>query len=449
MTTKVTCNSTLDNQLYLLALVLVNRQDALRQVFKLNCKFEFDLNFVYNMPIECASRVIEEVRVLIDEANMCIKVDDDNFWNVEFMQRLLAYYNIKELDVNLVLNDQEKQNKNGQSIQLSCQPIDHIDWVLRMATTNNTYFQFTILHIAVLVDCRDLVQLLVDAGASIKPFKTYQLNPIHLSLYTNNNDILDLLLGQLSDEDKQIDRIVNKLYDDKGYNPLHIAVYYQNSEAVDLLYEIGADLNYSSDTTTYPIIWALENIDIDYDFVRKLMDLGASPNVLDRTQGYTPLILAILAKRIDLVRLVIQYDANVNVFFDDNDSCCCALQLAIDQLSSDEDYDYCCIGILLSAGADPTFYDTRRSSGSYRYGSPLVDAITLENRKLVEFLLDCGANPNTNTVPACAYSPLCTAAFLGNLEIVELLLNRGVDPTISCQNSNTPLAVALLAVSIP
>ena len=68
------------------------------------------------------------------------------------------------------------------------------------------------------------------------------------------------------------------------------------------------------------------------------------------------------------------------------------------------------------------------SDSFYTPSTPLYEATCIGYDKLVQLLLDAGADPNVASASKCKYIPLCLAARNGNKEVVQLLLNSGADP---------------------
>ncbi len=95
-----------------------------------------------------------------------------------------------------------------------------------------------------------------------------------------------------------------------------------------------------------------------------------------------------------------------------------------------------CARLLLDAGADPN--EMHEDTGNT---TPLLEACRRNNLPLARFLLDRGADPNTASkrftlIRAIAKakvceSPLLVAVVLGNRELIELLLSRGANPELS------------------
>ena len=79
--------------------------------------------------------------------------------------------------------------------------------------------------------------------------------------------------------------------------------------------------------------------------------------------------------------------------------------------------------------------------------SPLFVATEIRSLKIVEMLLERGANPNLARSDGC--TPLYMATQEGKKEIVKMLLDAGVDPNIACtDNECTPIMVAIFLEDI-
>lgn len=84
------------------------------------------------------------------------------------------------------------------------------------------------------------------------------------------------------------------------------------------------------------------------------------------------------------------------------------------------------------AGADPNLRDTR--------GRPILHcAINNGRLKVVECLLDMGADVNLHWSRSCFWTPLMRAAGSGHAHLVKLLLMRGADPEVITQGGTTAL----------
>ena len=448
----------IDDNLYLLALVCTSNLETLKNVVINNqLNFEINFNFVFQVPVKNETNLIEEVSQLLELS--------DYFYNVsEFLQRnklmkrLFRFYNIQKFHSNFM---QQKNDDTHFTVADSYSPSvgsndsgladmkydlekdENINEIINISIANNRVFELTFLNIAIFLENYELIRFILRHSGGIGPMKPNQIHSLHLALYQNNNIILNMLLSKLTHDEIE-NGVINMLTDDRNYNPLQIAVYYGNEEALEIFYSHGIDINYDEQLVTNPLIWALENIEITCKIITCLLNLGANPNCIDKTHGYTPLIVAVLADRLDLVQLLLKYNADVNLIID-NPTACCALQVAIDRISHSNSYEI--FSALLNAGANPTLYQNVKDPNRHvrNYGGPLIDAIAINSSYLLKKLLEFGANANTDSNGT--YSPLSTACHLGRFEMVEILIKNKVDPVIKCKNSNTPLTIAISMVS--
>jgi ankyrin repeat protein len=438
---------TIDDNLYILALICTSHLEALKQIVQMNQhKMDFNFNHVFRVPVKDLNNLIEEVGQVLELNEYFYSVEEFIQKN-KLMKRLFRLYDIKKLSSNF-----GDLYFNTDSIDSTPYELDDSEEIVIIdSIENNKFFELTFLNVAIFLENFEMIRYLLHYSSGIGAMKPNQIHSIHLALYQNSNMILDMLLSQLTFE--QIEKgVIYKLTDDRGYNPLQIAIYYGNEDALDLLHSHGIDFNHETNVGDFPLIWALENIEVELNIVMRLLMFGADPNVVDKIHGYTPLIVAVIADRADLVKLLIEYGANVNQMID-NTIACCALQVAIDRIQNNNN-NYDIFNILLNARANPTFYQDSvnnkpveiEDGNTRNFGGPLIDAISMNNIFMVEILLSFGADANTDVKGT--YSPICTACFLGHFEIVELLLENKVDPVLKCKNSNTPLTIAISMVCL-
>ena len=105
-------------------------------------------------------------------------------------------------------------------------------------------------------------------------------------------------------------------------------VYNQSIEAIHMLYEYGGDINHATETVKYPLIWAMETFEIANQVIECLLKLNVDVNIADQFNNISPLILAIILDRYELVEMLLNCGADVNMKFDD--SYTTPLRIAVD-----------------------------------------------------------------------------------------------------------------------
>lgn len=95
-----------------------------------------------------------------------------------------------------------------------------------------------------------------------------------------------------------------------GRTCLTRAIQSRNINAVNQLLSHGADPNFNEPDCEYPLFTAFSH-SIDGVIV-KLLDAGANPNIHKESTGDTPLHLAIAAENMDMIKLLLKYNADVN-----------------------------------------------------------------------------------------------------------------------------------------
>lgn len=143
-------------------------------------------------------------------------------------------------------------------------------------------------------------------------------------------------------------------------------------------------------------------------------------------KGYTPLILAVRANKINAVKFLLQNGANVNT---PSSGSCCSYPLHW-ALNNEE-----IINLLLKNGA---VIDSRNPSGK----TPLILGIVCNRIGAVKFLLNSGADPNLVADAGKRSSPLQWAVRCGRYECAELLLENGADINFQDADGNTALTIA-------
>jgi hypothetical protein len=161
------------------------------------------------------------------------------------------------------------------------------------------------------------------------------------------------------------------------------------------------------------IIYQIMNNDIEHlEQTLKVATLSEI-NSLSKN-SMSPLCLAIKMKKYQIVKLLLEEGADVNIHAEDYPS---ALELAI------KNKDYEMAMLLLDYGADP-------DEGSI-IGMPLILACKQNNENMVASLLDYGAEPDAvfETENGEFVTPLSICAINNNLKIAKILLDFNADPS--------------------
>jgi len=197
--------------------------------------------------------------------------------------------------------------------------------------------------------------------------------------------------------------------DKNGENALHCAVCgvglscssTDNDERIDLvqlLHDAGADVNAASETGEIPLYIACWMSQESTAMKMKMLECGAKVDGIGGTK--LPLIAACSNEHVSVVQLLLTNGANPNLLEKDY---------------RDQDRDMRHHRSLLPYGENPT-------------KSALVEACLVQNVKLVDMLLEHGADPNLAS--RSSKHPLFVAIEKGNSDIVTSLLNAGADVNV-------------------
>jgi ankyrin repeat protein len=278
----------------------------------------------------------------------------------------------------------------------------------------------------------ELVQLFLKQGADPNAVNGQKETPVHVAARMDNHTAT---IRALLDDGARVNE-----GEEDGWTPLHFAVRFDHPDTVRLLLERGADPNALarangnetmlntpphvsprglaalSDTPPYVSPLFLDTARSEKVTVAKmLLAAGARVNAQDR-DGRSPLAIAVLAGRVELVRLLLRKGANTEARFrwanDPSDRKPAATALMMAALRGHSEI----VKLLLEAGAQASVQD---GDGD----SPLLLAAQLENATVAKLLLEAGAQVNVQSRDGV--SPLVSAIQTGNVELVRLLLEKG------------------------
>ncbi|GHU13091.1 hypothetical protein FACS189449_07970 [Alphaproteobacteria bacterium] len=168
----------------------------------------------------------------------------------------------------------------------------------------------TALHIAVIHNCEEIVKILIDNGADVNAIDGYlfrKLTPIHYAAINNNTAITKLLIDAGADINFQTH---------EGSSPLIIACCKNNTETAVVLIENGANVNeYYKAHNEYnchysPIKYAIKN---GNGLLTKVLIFNGA--FVAQETGFSPLHVAAIYNRADIIDLLIANNAYVNVIY--------------------------------------------------------------------------------------------------------------------------------------
>lgn len=255
----------------------------------------------------------------------------------------------------------------------------------------------------------------------------------------------DALLGML-DADPEL---VNARDSDRN-TLLHLSIRQRQVEQVRRLLLVGADANAVAGNGMSPLVLAMDSV-CPSEVVPILVEHGADPDAVDAA-GFSVLERAAIG--IDYEWIPALLAAGARIAPDDEGRNYPLLQAAFVGL-------WVNVQSLLDAGAPA-------SQGPNLFLQPLHPAAALGHLKVVELLLEHGADPNKHGMwewcrrrrdsgpwkqhcsheegaERTAMTPLSLAASCGHLAVCERLLKGGADPNRSDYPVNTPLLSAATA----
>lgn len=277
------------------------------------------------------------------------------------------------------------------------------------------YKDFNIIEMLIRCD----VDLKVDNGL------------LSLAAYYKNNKAMSLLIQNRGDPN---------IPDKRGLFSLNYAVLIGDVKIMESVLRSGAKVNEPDLKHNTPLVYAccgykVESSIINPEVVELLLQNGADPHILNK-RGVSPLHYASRTGNAEVVNLLLKHDAKVDL-----------KTLALNTplayaCGSNVDASYTpnpkVVELLLQGGADPNI---PTADG----WSPLHCAVESGDVKIVELLLKYNANVNylaQGHTTALAYACYGTK-HKPNLKVVELLLQSGADPYIATENGETPLSLAL------
>jgi ankyrin repeat protein len=155
------------------------------------------------------------------------------------------------------------------------------------------------IHFAIKCKNYELTNLLIKHGANIN--NNFNITPLSLAVKINSTDILDLLLSNGVEINKQIEFADGSI----SKTSLHIAVELNNYEICKKLLDNNADPNlpeFNNGTyfTLHPLITALKNENVD--IIRLLISYNADIKVIEK--GYSMLDITKSLKNKEILKIL-------------------------------------------------------------------------------------------------------------------------------------------------
>lgn len=138
----------------------------------------------------------------------------------------------------------------------------------------------------------------------------------------------------------------------------------------------------------------------DIDFVKRLLEAGASPDIQDGSTGYTPLHIAAITRQDKVLKLLLEHEDSKNIL----------------------------------------------DKGDMSGDTPLIFAAGNPLTVNAELLLEAGAR--VNVANNDGRTALHRAAIMGNPKLVKLLVEHGADPFVKDSHGRTPCYYAELYLTV-
>jgi len=279
------------------------------------------------------------------------------------------------------------------------------------------------------IEIGDTKKVIEALGKGANPniaYGEHGTTPLNRACYENNREIVRLLLEKRAN----VNAVVTN-----GDTPLNRACYYNYPKIVGLLLEYSANPNIANKNGETPLYRACRENNLE--IVRLLLDKGANVNVVVADgfyKGESAFYWACVHRDLDMVRILLEKvrselgQSGAQEFINKVDNGNTPLKTAY------LFHNLKMVELLLEYGANPNIADKDDSI-------PLNWACYENNLELVRLFLKYGAKESVNKANKDGYTPLNRACFSDNLDIVKLLLENGAKESVNIANNygNTPL----------
>ncbi|XP_058454154.1 uncharacterized protein LOC131432097 [Malaya genurostris] len=327
-----------------------------------------------------------------------------------------------------------------------------------MLRTSNRWGQ-TALHLAAESDNCELVNLLIERGASVMAKDTNGKIPLHIAIENEAKKVIEILLKH-----KQATKML-RTSDFFGQTALNLAIFYGNYEIVNILIEHGASVMAKDKYGRIPLHIAIEKkakkvVEIllkheqttemlrtsgkyertalhlaaiydNYEILNILIEHGASVMAKDE-DGRIPLHIAIETNAKKVIEILLEHEQATEMLLTSDESEGNGLHLAAYYKK------YELVNILIERGASVM---AKNEFGEI----PLHIAIEKKAKKVVEILLKHEqATEMLRTSDENGRTALHFAAFYDNYEILNILIEHGASVMAKDEDGRIPLHYAFL-----
>ena len=219
-----------------------------------------------------------------------------------------------------------------------------------------------------------------------------------------------------------------------GNTPIHLATLLGDAEIVEVLLEHGAEIDATTESRRWtPLMIALNEKNLD--LARWLMRQGANPNFEVHTEGWTPLLVACDMGLRDFSLQLIERGASLDAKVTSGDL---RGRSAIHLASYNGEVGL--VEMLVNRGADVNLVPDGGGLSSLHW------AVYNGHQDLVEYLLSQGANPNLRADGIYQRrTPLHYAVSFRHLLIAEHLLQHHASPLVKDSEGDSPFDLAYRA----
>ncbi len=397
----------------------------------------------------------EIVQLLIDRGAYYSIIDAVKIGDIEKVNDFINFNGIDENDQHLITTAIQYNRTDiaklliEQGLLLNLIPLaakhknlDVVNLLIRKGMDVNEPFQRTkstsstaLIEASMVKDNKDIVETLLLYGADIDTTETYlNKTALMMAIEYSDNDTIKLLIKYKPN--------VNHI-DNRGNTPIDIAAKMNKTDIVDLLIKNGAP-NDLIRAIKYGVT----------DKVEELLTASKSIDNIDKN-GDTALTLAVKENNIELVKLILDKDANINLNSNISDYNYKLSPLMIASQNNNKEI----VNLLIERGANvnlinsysmtalmATIYDRSEvTSEKIEIMKILIDAGADVNLSIIEnettldkvwgnvvaskLLIDNGAGVNSIETFS-GFSKLMCAAYKGDDEMVKYLLKHGADYTV-------------------